>query len=156
MDFAVPTAADPGDVAALMLLSAVLVAASITDVRERRIPDVLVLPAIPLAASLRVAIGGSGPWPVAWAAITGACLLLPAVIRPDGMGMGDVKLAVLIGACLGALALPVLCVALVAGAVGGAAWAVATGVPLRHATIPFGPYLAAAALAIGLPWAFLH
>lgn len=156
MDLAVPTAAAPGDVAALVVLATVLVPVSIADVRERRIPDVLVLPALAVALLLRALGGASGAWPLAWAAIAGACLLLPAVIRPEGMGMGDVKLVALIGACLGALALPALCIALVAGAVGGAAWAVVTGVPLRHATIPFGPYLAAGAVAIGLPVTFLH
>jgi hypothetical protein len=46
--------------------------------------------------------------------------------------------------------------ALVAGALGGGVWAVLHGTPLRDATIPFGPFLVAAALALALPVAFLH
>lgn len=156
MDLATPSASAPGDLAALGFLAVVLVVVGVVDVRERRIPDVIVLPAVAATALFRLVWGAAGPWPIAWGVIAGACLLIPAVIRPDGMGMGDVKLAALIGVCLGAYAVPALCLALVLGAVVGAAWALATGVALRRATIPLGPYLGVGAVAVALPLTFLH
>jgi leader peptidase (prepilin peptidase)/N-methyltransferase len=157
MDLALPTVSSVGDILALTLLTALAVPVSIIDVRCRRIPDAIVLPAVVVAILLRGVWGGPG-WAVVmlWAAVAGAVLLVPAVIRPDGMGMGDVKLAVLLGACLGALACAAVLLALVAGAAGGAAWALMRGTPLRDATIPFGPFLIAAALVLALPVALLH
>jgi leader peptidase (prepilin peptidase)/N-methyltransferase len=157
MDLALPTVSSVGDGLALALLAVVAVPVTIIDVRCRRIPDAIVLPAVVVALALR-AVWGSSTWAMLllWAMVAGAMLLGPAVIRPDGMGLGDVKLAVLLGACLGALACAAVLLALVAGAVGGGVWAVLHGTPLRDATIPFGPFLVAAALALALPVAFLH
>jgi leader peptidase (prepilin peptidase)/N-methyltransferase len=146
-----------GDLLALTLLAMVAVPVVIIDVRCRRIPDVIVVPAVVVALLLRAVWGGSA-WTalLLWAALAGAMLLVPAVIRPDGMGMGDVKLAVLLGACLGALAGLAVLLALVTGAVGGGVWAMRHGTPLREATLPFGPFLVGAALVLALPVAFLH
>lgn len=157
MDLALPTVSSVGDGLALGLLAVVAVPVTIIDVRCRRIPDAIVLPAVVVALALR-AVWGSSTWAMLllWAMVAGAMLLGPAVIRPDGMGLGDVKLAVLLGACLGALACAAVLLALVAGAVGGGVWAMLHGTPLRDATIPFGPFLVAAALALALPVAFLH
>lgn len=156
MDLALPAVSSVGDLLTLTLLAVVAIPVVIIDVRCRRIPDAIVLPAVVVAFLLR-ALGGAA-WPVllVWAAVAGAMLLLPAVIRPDGMGMGDVKLAMLLGVCLGALACAAVLVALVVGSVGGAAWAMLNGTPLREATIPFGPFLVAAALALALPVALLN
>jgi leader peptidase (prepilin peptidase)/N-methyltransferase len=157
MDLALPTVVSVGDGLALTLLAVVAVPVTIIDVRCRRIPDVIVLPAVVAALVLRAVWGGS-TWAMLllWAMVAGAMLLGPAVIRPEGMGMGDAKLAVLLGACMGALACAAVLLALMAGALGGGVWAVLHGTPLRDATIPFGPYLVAAALALALPVAFLH
>ncbi len=157
MDLALPTVVSVGDGLALILLAVVAVPVTIIDVRCRRIPDAIVLPAVVAALVLRAVWGGS-TWAMLllWAMVAGAMLLGPAVIRPEGMGMGDAKLAVLLGACMGALACAAVLLALVAGAVGGGVWAVLQGTPLRDATIPFGPFLVAAALALALPVAFLH
>jgi leader peptidase (prepilin peptidase)/N-methyltransferase len=157
MDLALPTVTAVGDLLALALLAVVAVPVVVIDVRCRRIPDAIVVPAVVITLLLRAVWGGPA-WTalLMWATIAGGVLLLPAVIRPDGMGMGDVKLAVLLGACLGALAGVAVLLALVTGAVGGGVWAMLHGTPLREATIPFGPFLVAAALALALPVAFLH
>jgi len=157
MDLALPTLSSVGDLLALSLLGLVSVPVAIIDIRCRRIPDAIVLPGVATALVLR-AVLGSPPWAalLLWPLVAGAVLLLPALIRPDGMGMGDVKLAVLLGACLGALAGAAVLLALVAGAVGGGVWALRHGTPLREATIPFGPFLVAAAMALALPVAFVH
>ena len=68
-------------------------------------------------------------------------LLLPSLFRRGAIGMGDVKVAALLGAALGA---PVA-MALAVGSL--AAWPVALvlvvrGASVRGATIPFGPFLA--------------
>ena len=157
MDLALPMARSWADVAGLGVLVAIALPVCVIDVRRRRIPDVIVLPALALVVLLR-AVWGTAGWGgvLLWAGAAGLMLLVPAIVRPDGMGMGDVKLAGLIGACLGAVAIGAVLLALVAGAVGGAAHARLRGVSLRDATIPFGPYLLAAALAVALPVAFVH
>ena len=157
MDLALPTVTAVGDLLALTLLAVVAVPVVVIDVRCRRIPDAIVVPAVVVALLLRAVWGGPA-WTalLVWATLAGAVLLLPAVIRPDGMGMGDVKLAVLLGACLGALAGVAVLLALVTGAVGGGVWAMLHGTPLREATIPFGPFLIGAALVLALPVALLH
>ena len=157
MDMAPPVAGSWGDVASLALLAAVAVPVCVIDVRRRRIPDAIVLPALAAVIVIR-AVWGTAGWAGAliWAGVAGLVLLVPALIRPDGMGMGDVKLALLLGSSLGALALPALLLALVAGAVGGAVHARVRGERLRDATIPFGPFLVGAALAVALPATFVH
>src|SRR5213076_3161034 len=76
-------------------------------------------------------------------------LLVVALISPRGMGMGDVKLAGLIGLVLGSLGLSYVAVAafaaVLAGGLGSVAVLVATG-KARGQTIPLGPYLALGAV----------
>jgi len=77
----------------------------------------------------------------------GGGLFALAMISPRGMGMGDVKLAALIGLVLGSLGLSYVAVAAAAGILlggVGATVALALGRSRKDA-IPFGPYLAAGA-----------
>ena len=78
----------------------------------------------------------------------GGSLLLVAIVAPAGMGMGDVKLAALIGLVLGALGLRYVAVAAGAGILLGGVGAIAALVAgaSRKQAIPFGPFLAAGAL----------
>ena len=145
-----------GDALALVVLALLAVPVAVVDIRCRRIPDALVVPGLAVVLLLRGLWGAGWLGPVAWCGITAALLLVPSIIRPEGMGMGDVKLAGLLGAVLGALAPAGVVLALVAGAIGGAAAALVRGRPVRGATIPFGPFLLAAAVAVALPAAFLH
>jgi leader peptidase (prepilin peptidase)/N-methyltransferase len=80
-------------------------------------------------------------------AIGFAIFLLIAIISRGGMGWGDVKLAALIGLATG---FPLVFVAIIMGAILGGIVAGAlliTKRTKRRATIPFGPFLAAAAMA---------
>jgi leader peptidase (prepilin peptidase) / N-methyltransferase len=85
-------------------------------------------------------------------------LIYPAVLvfllaLPAGMGMGDVKLAALIGLVLGSLGLAYVAVAAFAGVVGGGVGAVLAMSAMgygRKQTIPFGPFLAAGAVVAAL------
>lgn len=156
---AVPIAALAGAVlggAAGALMLATLVPVVVIDLRSRLVPDVLVLPVIVVLLLIR-AVTGPGPWwgaPLAAVAV-GAMLMLPALVCPTGMGMGDAKLAVLLGAGLGITGGVAVLVALVTGAVWGAVLAAAHGRAARGQAIPFAPFLAVGALVAlaGVPGA---
>jgi len=80
--------------------------------------------------------------------LAGGFLLAAAVAKPGGMGMGDVKLAAVMGLFLGAAVAPALFVALIAGSVVGMALMAHRGVrDARGTTIPFGPWLAVGGVA---------
>jgi leader peptidase (prepilin peptidase)/N-methyltransferase len=90
--------------------------------------------------------------------VAGTFLLLPALIRPGAIGMGDVKLALLLGAVLG----PLVAAALVIGlcAAGGFALLLvfSHGRSAFREQMPLGPFLAGGAIAAILltaPAAFL-
>jgi leader peptidase (prepilin peptidase)/N-methyltransferase len=77
------------------------------------------------------------------AAGAGGFLLIAALAYPAGMGMGDVKLAFVMGLFLGRDVGPAMLIALVAGSVVGAAIIARKGAQEgRKTAIPFGPYLA--------------
>jgi leader peptidase (prepilin peptidase) / N-methyltransferase len=78
----------------------------------------------------------------------GGFLLAAAVAKPGGMGMGDVKLAAVMGLFLGRAVAPALFVALIAGSLAGMALMARRGVrDGRKTAIPFGPWLALGGLA---------
>jgi len=130
-----------------------MVALSIIDVRHRIIPNRIVYPALAAfgAYILVVALAGGGldaaPAAIGMLAYGGSMLLV-AIIAPAGMGMGDVKLASLIGLVLGAVGLRYVAVAAGAGILMGGVGAIAALIAgaSRKQAIPFGPFLAAGAL----------
>jgi leader peptidase (prepilin peptidase) / N-methyltransferase len=133
-------------------LVAVLCLVSLADLRTRQLPDG------PLLAGLVLAIGvGALADPVTLparlvAALAAAGFLLAAaLIRPDGMGLGDVKLAGMLGAYLGTRVIEALLVAFAAGSVAGLALIVRHGWSARTRTIPFAPFLALGALVAAAP-----
>jgi leader peptidase (prepilin peptidase)/N-methyltransferase len=84
------------------------------------------------------------------AAAAGGFLLLAALAYPAGMGMGDVKLAGVMGLFLGRAVGPAMFVAMIAGTVVGAVIIARKGAKEGRKTgIPFGPYLALGGL-VGL------
>jgi leader peptidase (prepilin peptidase)/N-methyltransferase len=73
--------------------------------------------------------------------------MLPALIHKKGMGMGDVKLAAVLGLYLGRNVAPAIMIGLVLGVIVGAAVVAVKGVSEgRRAKVPFGPFLAMGAL----------
>jgi leader peptidase (prepilin peptidase)/N-methyltransferase len=130
-----------------------MVALSVIDIRHRRIPNRLVYPAFVIAAAVIIAgdlAGGgldaldAGIGLVAY----GLGLMIIALISPKGMGMGDVKLAGLIGLVLGSIGLDLVAVAAGMGILLGGAGAIVallSGAG-RKSAIPFGPYLASGAV----------
>jgi leader peptidase (prepilin peptidase) / N-methyltransferase len=143
---------DPWAAALLAPFLALLVAISVIDLRTKKIPNRLVYPAVLVAAGWIVVADLAGSELDAIRAgigflAYGVGLLVIALISPRGMGMGDVKLAALIGLVLGSLGLRYVAVAAAAGvAIGGVASVVAliSGAG-RKTRIPFGPFLAAGA-----------
>ncbi len=81
------------------------------------------------------------------AAAAGGFFLLAALAYPRGMGMGDVKLAAVLGLFLGRAVGPAVFVALVAGTLVGAAVIARKGAQEgRKTAVPFGPFLALGAV----------
>ena len=75
--------------AAAAVYCAALAAISVVDVRERRVPNRIVLPAAAVVLALVTAAEPSPEWALAGLAAA-AFLLVPALIKPEGLGMGDV------------------------------------------------------------------
>ncbi len=133
------------------LFAAILVLLAVIDLEQRRLPDVIVLPALALALVVRP--GGDLGATVAGAVAAGALfLLLHALGRrlygPGALGMGDVKLAALIGAVVGlerlALALPLGI--FLAGA--AALVLLLSGRASRGDSLPYGHFMALAAVVV--------
>ena len=134
------------------LLAAALVTISVIDLDHQIIPDVISLPGIPVGFLCSFAL----PW-VSWQSsllgiVLGGGILLAIAFgyewltKQEGMGLGDVKLLAMLGGFLGAPAiLPIIFLASIMGTM--------VGIPLmlitragRKLAIPFGPFLAGAAL----------
>ncbi|HEX4108819.1 MAG TPA: prepilin peptidase [Solirubrobacteraceae bacterium] len=127
--------------AALVL---VLVPAAAIDFEHRIIPnEVTVLGAV-LAVALGAALDPSGePTRLICGAAAGGFLLLAALAYPRGMGMGDVKLAGVMGLFLGTAVAPAMLIALIVGVGVGAVVIARKGVQDgRKTAVPFGPFLA--------------
>jgi leader peptidase (prepilin peptidase)/N-methyltransferase len=123
-------------------LIAVLVPAAAIDLRRRVIPNRLTgAGAVAGVALLAAGAPERLPAHLACALAAGGFFLAAALLRPGAMGLGDVKLAAVLGLYLGPAVLPALLVALVA--------ATAAGLAGRRTTIPLGPFLAAGGL-VGL------
>lgn len=122
---------------------AMLITVSVTDLERRIIPNRVLLVGSSIGLAGVAAIDPSSiPERLVAALGAGGVLLLAALVRPDGMGMGDVKLAAAMGIFLGAAVVPALLVALLAGTLAGAALVVRDGAGARGRSIPFGPFLA--------------
>jgi leader peptidase (prepilin peptidase)/N-methyltransferase len=139
------------DALAGLALVLVLVPVAFIDLEHRIIPNRLVLPGA-AAAVATVALTDLGELPehlVAGAA-AGGFLLLAALAYPRGMGMGDVKLAGMLGLYLGSAVAPAMLAAFLSGTLVGMAVIARKGPREgRKTAVPFGPFLALGAL-VGL------
>jgi leader peptidase (prepilin peptidase) / N-methyltransferase len=120
---------------------AVLVAISAVDLEHRIVPDRIVLPATVVALVAQTALEPSLEWTLA--ALGASLFLFLAVLAyPAGMGMGDVKLALLMGAVLGKLVGVALMLGMLAALVPGLYLLARHGSAGRKMAIPFAPFLA--------------
>ncbi|MFI1934704.1 prepilin peptidase [Streptomyces sp. NPDC020330] len=138
-----------------LALTPVAVLLAVVDRRVHRLPDPLTLP---LAAAAVLLLGGAALLPGhagSWTSgllgglTLGGFYFLLFLINPDGMGFGDVKLALALGVALGWYGWTVLFLGGFAGFLYGAAYGLAL-VLLRRAGrrtgIPFGPFMIGGAL----------
>lgn len=135
---------------------------SLFDITEHRLPNRIVYPWAGVTAGLLLFISVVAGEPGAFGRsvlsgiVWGAALAMTRLIRPPPLGMGDVKLAVVLGMHAGYAGWSVLGGAVVLSFLfGGAASVVLllSGRASRRARIPFGPFLlAGTACAIGLCW----
>ncbi len=112
------------DLVVAVFFVAVLIVVSVIDVKHRIIPNRIVLPAAAIVLAARTLVHPSVVWLAAGAGAA-AFLLVAAIARPGGMGMGDVKLALLLGVAVGRTVPLALIVALLAALVPSVALLVA-------------------------------
>jgi leader peptidase (prepilin peptidase)/N-methyltransferase len=142
-----------------LLFVSALILVSQVDLEVRLIPDVIILPVAAVGVPLMI-LFGDGPWwewPVAGLGAAGFLFLISEVYyrvrHVEGMGFGDVKLALCMGVYLGAAVAPALFIGFLSGAVIGLVLVAASRAGAKTA-IPFGPFLAAGAvvaLFVGTP-----
>jgi leader peptidase (prepilin peptidase)/N-methyltransferase len=132
------------DIALGLALIAVLVPVALIDLDHRIIPNKLTLPAAIAAVAIGLATQPSGVTEQLIAgAAAGGFLLAFVLAYPRGMGMGDVKLAAVLGLFLGRGVAVAMLVAVLAGTIVGAAVMARLGVERgRKTAVPFGPFLA--------------
>ena len=136
------------DTALAILTILLVVPAALIDLEYRIIPNRLTALGAVLALAIGLALDPAGePERLIAAAGAGGFLLVAALAYPGGMGMGDVKLAAVLGLCLGAAVAPAILIALVTGVVYGAFVMARKGAREgRKTAVPFGPFLAVGAL----------
>lgn len=128
----------------------VLVAISAVDVEHRIVPNVIVLPAFAIALPAQTLLHPSLEW--ALCALGASLFLFLAVLAyPAGMGMGDVKLALFMGAVLGKAVAVALMLGMFAALIPGLYLLARHGSKARKMAIPFAPFLALGSV-IALFW----
>jgi leader peptidase (prepilin peptidase)/N-methyltransferase len=130
--------------------AAMLITVAAIDLEHRIVPNKILLPfaiyGAAVAAVLRtndlveLAVGGAGAF---------TFFLLVAIAYPRGLGMGDVKLAGVMGLYLGLNVVPALFVAFLAGTLVGVVVMARAGSGGRKKGVPFAPFLASGGL-VGL------
>jgi leader peptidase (prepilin peptidase)/N-methyltransferase len=142
-----------GEAVVAAFFCAVLVAITATDITHRIVPNRIVLPAAAVVLVAQTALSPSPEWALGAVGAAGF-LLVAALAYPAGMGMGDVKLALLLGAMLGRLVGVGLMVGMFAALVPSAVLFARHGAAARKMGIPFAPFLAfgaVVALFVGKP-----
>jgi leader peptidase (prepilin peptidase) / N-methyltransferase len=123
----------------------VLVVLSAIDLTHRVVPNRIVLPAALVVLVAQTALQPSPEWALGALGASGF-LFAAALAYPAGMGMGDVKLALLLGAMLGRTVPVALMLGMVAALVPSVVLLARHGSAARKMGIPFAPFLAFGAL----------
>jgi len=133
----------------IALLSAffctVLVAVTSTDITHRIVPNRIVVPAAAIVLGAHTLLDPSPEWLLGALGASGF-LFVAALAYPAGMGMGDVKLALLLGAMLGKLVAVGLMLGMLFALVPSAFLMARHGSAARKMGIPFAPFLALGAV----------
>ena len=129
------------DAALAAFFCCVLVAISAVDLEHRIVPNRIVLPATAVALPVQTLLHPSPEWAIG--ALGGSAFLFLAVLAyPAGMGMGDVKLALFMGAVLGKTIAVALMAGMFAALLPGLYLLARHGSKARKMGIPFAPFLA--------------
>jgi leader peptidase (prepilin peptidase) / N-methyltransferase len=130
-----------GAAAVAAFFCAVLVAVTVTDLTHRIVPNRIVVPAAVLVLLAQTALEPRPEWTLAALAAAGF-LFVAALAYPAGMGMGDVKLALLMGAALGKAVAVALLAGMIFALLPGVFLLARHGSAARKMGIPFAPFLA--------------
>lgn len=134
---------EPAELALGLVFVTVLAAVTLTDLERRVIPNRILLASAAIGAALvaTTLTDTLAERSIATAAAGGALFVI-ALAYPRGMGMGDAKLAALMGLYLGRAVAPALLIGFAAGALVGVALMLRHGAGARKRAVPFGPFLA--------------
>ncbi|HXH20638.1 MAG TPA: A24 family peptidase [Dehalococcoidia bacterium] len=142
---------EPLEAVAVSALILALLLCTGTDLIEYRVPNVVTYPGIVLALAAAALFPDGDPVNALVAGVVGGLIFLVlAIVTRGGLGLGDVKLAVLIGVALG---FPASYQALVIGVLTGGVVILAlflAGIVSRKQAVPYAPFLALAAVGIVL------
>jgi leader peptidase (prepilin peptidase) / N-methyltransferase len=134
---------DAAELALGLVLCALLVTITVTDLERRVIPNVVVLAGAVIAIAVVAATDADDlPDRLIAAAAAGGFLFVVALAYPRGMGMGDAKLVAMMGLYLGRAVAPAVLIGFLVGALVGVAMIALRGSAARKQAIPFGPFLA--------------
>jgi leader peptidase (prepilin peptidase)/N-methyltransferase len=131
------------------VFAATLVVLAAIDLDRRLIPNSIVLPALAFVLTAQIVF-----FPEHWlewvlASVLAALFFyVPMLVYPAGMGMGDVKLAALMGAALGKSVVAAIFIGLLAGAAFSIALLVREGLGARRKGFAYGPFLALGGLIV--------
>jgi leader peptidase (prepilin peptidase) / N-methyltransferase len=126
-----------------------LVALSLYDIRERRLPNRLTMPGAIVILLVSAAMDRGGPALMGAGALAGLYLVVH-LVAPTGMGAGDVKLAAGVGGLTGAFGYDVWVLAAVAAPLFTAAIACVAVVLRTKTTVPHGPSMCLASVAAAM------
>lgn len=136
-------------------LLAILLTLTAIDLREMLLPDILVLPLLPMGIVFQILYGEGAMNAVLGAAL--AFLILWAIgtlyrlaRHQDGLGGGDVKLAGVLGAWLGLSQVPFFLIAAFASGTVIMSWSLLRARSAGDTPLPFGPFLALSGAAFVL------
>jgi leader peptidase (prepilin peptidase)/N-methyltransferase len=134
---------DAAEAAIGLVFVTMLAVITLTDLEQRIIPNKVLIVAVVLCLAIAVPTDPGGvPERLIAAAAAGVLFFLVALAYPKGMGLGDVKLAAVMGLFLGRAVAPAILAALLAGSLVGLALIARHGSGARKMAIPFGPFLA--------------
>lgn len=136
------------EIALSVALILIVIPAALIDLEYRIIPNKITALGAVLAIGIGLALDPAGePERLIAGLAAGGFLLLAALAYPGGMGMGDVKLAAVMGLFLGRAVAPAILIALLAGVLYGALVVARKGTKEgRKTAVPFGPFLAVGAV----------
>ena len=124
-----------------IILCSVLIVISFIDIDFRIIPNAIVLPFAMVGLAISIISDLPGWWmPLAYSAGAFLFMLVIHLIYPKGMGMGDVKLSLMIGAFLIKDVIAALFLGFLAGSIYGVSLIIIKRRKLKQA-IPFGPFI---------------